>query len=164
MNKMWSMTLKICRSRDLTLREIHLRRRYKSTTLRTCFLSHGVHLVFLDRQETSIINDEVNARTVLSEVGVEETVAIWVATGRRTSKTFAHTAPENGVTREFGAYARIEDCEKRGYKEMILRRNGEFALNAVQDEVKGLLMVKVVCCVLLLGATLPRAVFRSSFE
>ena len=31
-------------------------------------------------------------------------------------------APENSVTREFGAYARIEDCEKRGYKEMILRR------------------------------------------
>ena len=66
MNKMWSMMLKICRSRDLTLCEIpeHIRRRYKNTTLRTCFSGHGVHLVFLDRQETSIINDEVNARTV----------------------------------------------------------------------------------------------------
>ena len=54
--------------------------------------------------------------------GVEETVAIWVATGRRTRKIFAHTAPENGVIREFGANARIEDCEKLGYKETILRR------------------------------------------
>ena len=54
--------------------------------------------------------------------GVEETVAISVATGRRTRKIFAHTAPQNGVTREFGANARIEDCEKLGHKEMILRR------------------------------------------
>ena len=30
----------------------------------------------------------------------------------------------------------IEDCEKVGDKEMILRRDGEFALNALQDEVK----------------------------
>ena len=61
---MLSMMLKICRSRDITLCEIHLRRRYKNTTLRECFSGHGVHLVFLDRQETSIINDEVNAMTV----------------------------------------------------------------------------------------------------
>ena len=68
--------------------------------------------------------------------GVEETVAISVATGRRTRKIFAQTAPQNSVTREFGASARFEECEKRGYKEMILRRDGEFALNALPDEVK----------------------------
>ena len=54
--------------------------------------------------------------------GEEETVAIWVALGRRTRKIFAHMAPQNGVTRVFGADARIEDCEKRCHKEMILRR------------------------------------------
>ena len=59
---------------------------------------------------------------LLGGEGEEETVPIWVATGGRTRKIFAHTAPENGVTREFGANARIEDCENLGHKEMILRR------------------------------------------
>ena len=128
------MKLKLCISRDIKLCEMpeHIRRRYKST-LRTCFSGHGVHLVFFERQETSIINDEVNARTICQRSC--SAVASWVArerrrlsqswwrTGRKTRKIFAHTAPENGVTREFGANATTEDCEKLGDKEMISRRS-----------------------------------------
>ena len=94
-------------------------------------LSHGVHLV-LGQARDKHHQRRGRRKDGLSEVvfgccflggeGEEETVAIWVALGRRTRKIFAHTAPENGVTREFGANARIEDCAKLGHKEMILRR------------------------------------------
>ena len=42
------------------------------------------------------------------------------------------------MTREFEAAAMIEDCKKLGYKEMVLllRRDGEFALNDLQVDVK----------------------------
>ena len=49
---------------------------------------------------------------------------------------FAHMVPKKGITHEFGADAMIEDLEKLGYKEMILRCDGEPALKAVQEEVK----------------------------
>ena len=46
------------------------------------FLSgHGVHLACVDRQETSIINDEVNARTVCQRSC--SPVASWVLRERR---------------------------------------------------------------------------------
>ena len=49
---------------------------------------------------------------------------------------FAHMVPKSGLTHEFGAGAMVEDLEKLGYKDMILRRDGELALKAVQEEVK----------------------------
>ena len=49
---------------------------------------------------------------------------------------FAHMVPKKGFTHEFGADAVIEDFEKLGFQEMILRCDGEPALKAVQEEVK----------------------------
>ena len=49
---------------------------------------------------------------------------------------FAHMVSKKGITHEFGADAMIEDLEKLGYKEVILRCDGEPALKAVQEEVK----------------------------
>ena len=46
---------------------------------------------------------------------------------RRSAGSGRSTSLENGVTREFGADARTEDCERLGHKEVILRRDGEFA-------------------------------------
>ena len=47
-----------------------------------------------------------------------------------------HGAQERLKTHEFGADAMIENLEKLGYKEMILRCDGKLALKAVQEEVK----------------------------
>ena len=72
----------------------------------------------------------------LGAEGEEDTVAIQVAKDRRTRMIFAHMLPKKGITHEFGAGAVIEDLEKLGYKEVILRCDGEPALKAVQEEVK----------------------------
>ena len=66
----------------------------------------------------------------------EETFAIQVAKDRRTRMIFDHMVPKKGFTHEFGADAVIEDFEKLGFQEMILRCDGEPALKAVQEEVK----------------------------
>ena len=84
MNKMWSILLK-----NVQIERPH--------ALRDPGAGHGVHRVCAERQTSSIISDEVNARTLcqrscstVASWVPRETVAIKVAKGHRTRNIFAH--------------------------------------------------------------------------
>ena len=49
---------------------------------------------------------------------------------------FAHVVPRKGMVSQHGADALEKDIEKMGYKEIILKSDGEPAIRAVQEEVK----------------------------
>ena len=66
----------------------------------------------------------------------EETIAIQVARDRRTRMLFAHVVPKKGFTHEHGAAEMIKDIVKLGYKEVVLKCDGEAALKSIQDEVR----------------------------
>ena len=66
----------------------------------------------------------------------EETLAVQVARDRRTQMLFAHVVPRKGMIHEHGAVAMVKDIEKLGYKEVILKCDGEPAMKSVQEEVK----------------------------
>ena len=66
----------------------------------------------------------------------DETLAIQVARDRRTQMLFAHVVPRKGMVSEHGAVAMVKDIEKLGYKEVILKCDGEPAMKSVQEEVK----------------------------
>ena len=68
--------------------------------------------------------------------GEEESVAIQVALDRRSRMYFAHVVPRKGKTHEHGAEVMVEDLDKLGYTEIILKCDGELALRSVQEEVK----------------------------
>ena len=112
------------------------------------FLSgHGVHLACVDRQETSIINDEVNARTVCKRSC--SPVASLVLRERRILSQSRWRRPQDQEDlRPHGAW---EGCDSRvrswchdwGLQEawqqgdvLLLRRGCEFALNDLQVDVK----------------------------
>ena len=109
MNKMWSILLK-----NVQIERPH--------ALRDPGAGHGVHLVCAERQTSSIISDEVNARTLCQRSC--STVASWVPRERRRlsrSRWRRATGPgissptrrRRSVTREFGADARIGRREPR---------------------------------------------------
>ena len=66
----------------------------------------------------------------------EQTLAVQVARDRRTQMLFAHVVPRKGMVHEHGANAMVKDIEKLGYKEVILKCDGEPAMQSVQEEVK----------------------------
>ena len=66
----------------------------------------------------------------------EETLAVRVARDRRTQMVFANVVPRKGMIHEHGAKSMVEDLEKLGYKEIILKCDGEPALKNVQAEVQ----------------------------
>ena len=66
----------------------------------------------------------------------EETLAVQVARDRRTQMTFANVVPRKGMIHEHGAKSMMEDIAKLGYKEIILKCDGEPALKNVQAEVQ----------------------------
>ena len=66
----------------------------------------------------------------------EETLAVQVARDRRTRMLFAHVVPRKGMINDHGAEALERDIERLGYKEIILKSDGEPALKSVQEEVK----------------------------
>ena len=66
----------------------------------------------------------------------EETIPIQVARDRRTQMIFAHVVPRKGMISQHGADAMEKDIEKLGYKEIILKSDGEPAIKSVQEEVK----------------------------
>ena len=59
-----------------------------------------------------------------------------VARDRKTQMLFAHVVPRKGMISQHGADAMEKDIEKLGYKEIILKSDGEPAIRAVQEEVK----------------------------
>ena len=65
-----------------------------------------------------------------------ETLAVQVARDRRTQMLFAHVVPRKGMLHDRGAVAMLEDLERLGYKELILKCDGEPAMKSVQEEVK----------------------------
>ena len=65
-----------------------------------------------------------------------ETLAAQVARGRRTQMLFAHVVPRKGMVHEHGAAAMVSDIERLGYKDVILKCDGERAMKSVQEEVK----------------------------
>ena len=65
-----------------------------------------------------------------------ETLAVQVARDRRTQMLFAHVVPRKGMVHEHGAAAMVSDIERLGYKELILKCDGEPAMKSVQEEVK----------------------------
>ena len=66
----------------------------------------------------------------------EETLAVQVARDRRTQMVFANVVPRKGMIHEHGAKSMLEDLEKLGYQEIILKCDGEPALKNVQSEVQ----------------------------
>ena len=66
----------------------------------------------------------------------EETLAVQVARDRRTQMIFANVVPRKGMIHEHGAKSMVEDLEKLGYHEIILKCDGEPALKNVQAEVQ----------------------------
>lgn len=63
--------------------------------------------------------------------GEEETVAIQVERDRRSKAIFAHGVPRKGMTHEYGAEVLINDLDKLGYREIILKSDGEPALRSI---------------------------------
>ena len=65
-----------------------------------------------------------------------ETLAVQVARDRRTKMLFANVVPRKGMVNEHGAQAMLADLDKLGYKDIILKCDGEPAMKSVQEEVK----------------------------
>ena len=55
---------------------------------------------------------------------------------RRTQMLSAHVVPHKGMIEEHGANSLMSDLERLGYKEVILKRDGEPAMKRVQAELK----------------------------
>ena len=66
----------------------------------------------------------------------EETLAVQIARDRKTQMLFANVVPRKGMIHEHGAKAMVDDISKLGYKEIILKCDGEPALKNVQVEVQ----------------------------
>ena len=66
----------------------------------------------------------------------EETLAVQIARDRKTQMLFANVVPRKGMIHEHGAKAMVDDISKLGYKEIILKCDGEPALKNVQSEVQ----------------------------
>ena len=64
-----------------------------------------------------------------------ETIAIQMALDRISRVHFANVVPRKGMTHEYGADVMIDDLEKLGQTDIILKCDREPALNSVQEEV-----------------------------
>ena len=89
-----------------------------------------------EEQDEKQIPEIVLDYVFLASADDEETIPIQVARDRRTQMLFAHVVPRKGMVSQHGADAMEKDIEKLGYKEIILKSDGEPAIKAVQDEVK----------------------------
>ena len=49
---------------------------------------------------------------------------------------FAHVVPRKGMVHEHGTAAMVSDIERLGYKEVILKSDGEPAMKSVHVEVR----------------------------
>ena len=65
-----------------------------------------------------------------------ETLGVQVARDRWTQMLFAHVVPRKGMVHEHGAAAMVSDIERLGYKEVILKCDGEPGMKSVQEEVE----------------------------
>ena len=66
-----------------------------------------------------------------------ETLAVQVAIDRRTQMLFAHVVPRKGMVHEHGAAAMVSDIERLGYKEVILKCDGEPAMKRMDPTILG---------------------------
>merc|ERR1712240_2189 len=89
-----------------------------------------------ENQDEKQIPEIVFDYVFLASAEDEETIPIQVARDRRTQMLFAHVVPRKGMVCQHGADAMEKDIETLGYKEIILKSDGEPAIRSVQEEVK----------------------------
>ena len=89
-----------------------------------------------ENQDEKQIPEIVFDYVFLASAEDDETIPIRVARDWHTHMLFAHAVPRKGMVCHHGADAMEKDIEKLGYKEIILKSDGEPAIKAVQEEVK----------------------------
>ena len=117
-----------------------------STTSPTCHSGAGALTASMVRRRTGHTKQQDQSEKKIPEIVFdyvflataddEETIPIQVARDRRTQMIFAHVVPRKGMISQHGADAMEKDIEKLGYKEIILKSDGEPAIKSVQEEVK----------------------------